>query len=144
LRQAEHAGITPSGYAEYAQYVDEAKTFNGRAFLPNDEWIGGILYADYLGIAFAERVADLPQFVQQVEVLSGIIITSIRGTASKALPGDPLLIGDWIERGTFDPDRLARKFEQALGGKWSIIPTQKDPHAPDKGYNIEINRQKGT
>lgn len=144
LRQVEHVAATPSGYPEYAQYVDETKHFNGRLFVPDDEWIAGILYVDYLGIAYTERLADVPQFVKQVESLSGKAIISVRGTASKALPGDPPLLGDWIERGTFDPSRLARKFDQELGGQWEIRYRQKDPNAPEKGYNVEIDRVPGT
>jgi hypothetical protein len=120
------------------------KAFNGRTFIPADEWIAGILYPDHLSVAFAERLADLPQFVKQVEGLCGKRILSIRGTASKALPGDPALLGDWIERGTFYADRLARKFDQELGGKWEIKYKLKDPKAPQNGYNIEVNRVPGT
>jgi hypothetical protein len=85
-------------------------------FVLDDEWIGGIQYPTYFGISFAERIADIPQFVLQVETLAQSRITSIHGTASVALPGDPLLLGDWIKSGTFDKNRLARKFELVLGG----------------------------
>lgn len=145
LRAVEADGTTfPSGYPLYKQLVDEAKTFNGRPFVPGDEWVGGVLYPDHLGIAFTERIADVPQFVRQVEGLSGRKISSIRGTASKALPGDPPLLGDWIEIGTFDADRLTRKFEQELGGKWEIEYNLKNPKVPQNGYNVEIHRVPGT
>jgi hypothetical protein len=145
LRAVECDGITfPSGYTQYKQLVDEGKIFNGKQFVPDDEWIGGVLYPDHLGIAFTERVADVPQFVKQVEGLSQQKITSIRGTASKALPGDPTLLGDWIEDGTFDADRLTHKFEQELGGKWELKHSLKNPNVPQNGYNVEVNRVPGT
>ena len=143
LKPVELTGFTPSGYYEFAQYVDETKSFNGRLFHPHDEWIAGILYSGYLGIAFTERLADLPQFVLQVTALSGQQITSIRGTASKALPGDQLLLGDWIENGTFDPARLARRFDRELGGVWEIRYGLKNPNTPSGGYFVEINQVQG-
>jgi hypothetical protein len=145
LRAVEHDGVTfPSGYPQYKQLVDEAGSFNGRPFVPGDEWISGVLYPDHLGIAFAERMADVAQFASQVELLAGQPILSIRGIASKALPGDPPLLGDWIEHGVFDVDRLARKFENELGGKWEVRYSAKDPRLPQASYNVEINRVPGT
>ncbi len=145
LRAVEPDGTTfPSGNPQYKQLVDEARTFNGRSFAPGDEWIGGVLYQDHLGIAVTERVADVPQFAKQVEGLAGKQITSTRGTASKALQGDPPLLGDWIENGTLNANRLARKFEQELGGKWEIKYKLKDPQAPWNGYDVEIDRVPGS
>jgi hypothetical protein len=103
-----------------------------------------VLYPDHLGISFTERLADVPQFVQQVEGLSNRAITVIRGVASEALCGDPPLLGDWIKRGTFDPDRLARRFGLVLGGVWTISYNVKDPNAPVIVYEVEIARAPGT
>lgn len=144
LRPVEEAGTTVSGYAEYSQAIDEPASANGRTLAPGDEWIGGVLYPDHLGVGFAERLADLPHFIRQVEALAGRTITAIRGTASEALPGDPLLLGDWIKAGTFDPARLARRFDAELGGVWTITSAVKDPTAPVAVYEVEIARTPGT
>jgi hypothetical protein len=89
-------------------------------------------------------LADIPQFVKQIERISGHKIASVCGTASIALPPDSPLLGDWLENGTFDADRLAGKFEQELGGQWEIKYNLKNPLVPQNGYNIEINRVPGT
>ena len=91
LRPVEEVGTTLSGYTEYAQAVDEAKTFNGRAYGVDDD-----------------------------------------------------LLGDWIKDGTFDPDRLARRFDQELGGKWAIAIRVKSPNALGTVYEVEIARAPGT
>lgn len=144
LKPVQPNGITQSGDREYVQYVDEAKLFNGRQFIPGDRWIDGILFPDHLGIGFAERLADLPQFVLQVQTISGKAVIAIRGTASIALPGDAPLLGDWIRAGRFDEIRLARKFDQDLGGCWVIRHQLRHTMIPAAGYNVGIDRIVGT
>jgi hypothetical protein len=144
LKTVEVDGRTfPSGYPQYKQCTDEPGYFNGRWFVEGDEWTSGVLYPDHLGIAFTERLADLPGFVRQVERISGISIDSVRGVASVGLPGDPLLLGDWIFNGTFDSARLARRFQLELGGTWSILWTPRNARDPRLGYNVEIHRVSG-
>lgn len=144
LRPVEDDGATQHGYGQYVQRVDEAVTINGHTLVAGDEWTGGVLYLDHLGIGFTERVADVPQFAQQVEALSGQPVTVIRGVASVALPGDPPLLGDWIASGTFDPPRLARRFDQELGGTWTVTYRVKNPRAITTNYEVEIARTPGT
>src|SRR6185312_3642545 len=102
--------------------------------------VGGVLYPDHLGVAFTERVADLPDFVRQVELLAGTSIDSVQGVASIALPGDPPLLGDWLMNGVFDDSRLIKRFKQELGGDWVIACTPRNARVPRLGYNVEIKR----
>jgi hypothetical protein len=138
-------GTTLSGHPEFSQLVAESKAFNGRSFTAGlDEWTGGVLYPDHLGIAFTERLADVPRFVVEVQQLTGLQITSVRGTASVAASGDPPLLGDWIRRGQFQPNRLAARFDQVLGGRWQVVVSFKDAHNPASGYFVSIDRTQGT
>jgi hypothetical protein len=145
LGSVQPAGTTLSGHPEFTQLVAESKTFQGRSFSARmDEWTAGVLYPDHLGIAFTERLADVPIFVAGVEQLTAHPITSVRGTASVAEVGDPPLLGDWIRSGQFQPDRLARRFEQVLGGSWQVVVSFKDPNNSASGYFLSIDRTPGT
>jgi hypothetical protein len=138
-------GQTLSGHDEYSQTVAETKAFQGRPFTARlDEWTGGVLYPDHLGIAFTERLADVPYFVAGVQQLSGREVSCVRGTASVAGVGDPPLLGDWIRTGQFQTDRLARRFEAVLGGSWLVVVSFKDPKHPASGYWVCIDRVPGT
>lgn len=137
-------GLTMSGYLQFQQFVDESVVFQGRLFtLGVDWWIDAILFPDHLGIGFAERLADLPQFVIGVQRLAGRQVSELRGGASVAGIGDPPLLGDWITNGTFDADRLARRFHDELGGTWIITHRERIPGSPDDGYSVTITRQPG-
>jgi len=138
-------GPTMSGYLQFQQFVVEAVVFQGRSFTPGvDWWIDGILFPDHLGIGFAERLADVPQFVSGVQRLTGQQVTEVRGGGSIAALGGPPLLGDWIKSGTFDPDRLVRRFERELGGVWALTFRERNPGSPDDGYLVTIHRQSGT
>lgn len=79
-----------------------------------------------------------------VEILTGRSIRSVRGTAAVAGVGDPKLLGDWIRAGTFEPNRLAARFKESLGGNWTVAASQKTPTIPDNGYWVTMNRDAGT
>lgn len=137
-------GTTHSGFPEYVQFVAEDAVFRGQRFRAAvSEWTSGVLYPDHLGIGFTERLADVPAFTVGIETLTGRPVLSIRGSASVAGVGDPPLLGDWIRAGTFDPDRLARRFGRALGGTWVVGVLLKDPKHPASGHVVEINRLAG-
>ncbi len=145
LAPVQAVGVTLSGHPEYSQLVAETRAFHGRQFVAGlDEWTGGVLYPDHLGIAFTERLADVPCFVAGVEALTGQSVWSVRGTASVAGVGDPPLLGDWITTGVFQPDRLARRFEMVLGGRWQVVVSFKDATNPASGYWVSIDRLPGT
>lgn len=108
------------------QLVGETVEFDDRLFVDGEsEWISGVLYPDHLGIAFTERLADLPQFIREAERLSGRTISRIHGTAAVASSDDRSLLGDWIENGVFQPDRLLRRFRNILGGDWRLTTKRK-------------------
>jgi len=145
LGPVQQAGVTLSGHPEFTQLVSESKTFQGRHFTGGmDEWTAGVLYPDHLGIAFTERLADVPLFTGGVQQLTARQIPSVRGTASVAGVGDPPLLGDWIRTGQFQPDRLALRFEQVLGGSWRVVVSLKDANNPASGYWVQIERIPGT
>jgi hypothetical protein len=145
LGPVQGVGTTLSGHPEFSQLVAESKVFNGRWFTAGlDEWTAGVLYPDHLGIAFTERLADVPLFASGVEQLTGFTVRSVRGTASIAASGDPPLLGDWILSGVFQPDRLARRFDTSLGGSWQVVVSFKDPRNPASGYWVSIDRLPGT
>lgn len=145
LDPVQAVGTTLSGHPEFSQLVGESKAFQGRQFIAGrDEWTCGVLYPDHLGIAFTERLADVPLFVAGVELLTGQQIRSVRGTASVAGVGDPPLLGDWIQHGLFQPARLARRFDLVLGGTWQVVVSWKDPSNPANGYWVSIDRFPGT
>lgn len=134
---------TYSRYLVFQQLLDEVAFFNGRHYPTGSEWTGGVLYPTYLGISFAERLADLPEFVAGVELLAGIEVDVVSGTASLALPGDPPLLGDWIRYRRFDPDRLARTFAAKHGGSWVVSTRLKSGSDPLGGYHVEVRRTRG-
>jgi hypothetical protein len=145
LAPVQLVGTTLSGHPEFNQLVDETVVFQGRSFTHGvEEWTGGILYPNYLGISFTERLADVPQFVRGVQQLSGQLVTSVRGAASVAGAGDPPLLGDWIRTGYFQPDRIARRFERELGGTWEVLVLPKHAPNPSGGHEVRINRIAGT
>jgi hypothetical protein len=145
LGPVQPAGTTLSGHPEYTQLVAESKSFRGRQFTTGiDEWTAGVLYPDHLGIGFTERLADVPLFVLGVQQLTGSAIWSVSGTASVAGAGDPPLLGDWIRSGHFQPDRLALRFDQVLGGSWRVVVSWKDANNPASGYWVSIDRVPGT
>lgn len=138
-------GQTLSGHLDFVQLVDSTVEFLGRTFVAGvDEWTGGILFADHLGISFAERLADVPEFVAGVQHLTGRVVSSVRGEASLALPVDPPLLGDWIRTGVFDPDRLTVRFDRRLGGRWVARTMPKYPRDPDSVIIVHIDRTPGT
>ena len=145
LGPVELVGHSWSGFADYCQTVAESYIFQGRLFVQDvDIWTDCVLYADHLGIGFAERIADVPLFVQGVQQLTGESITSIKGTASLAGIGESPLLGDWIKYGRFEPLRLARRFEQASRGQWNVVAELKYAKFPISGYIVTIERQAGT
>jgi hypothetical protein len=145
LGPVQPAGTTLSGHPEFTQLVSESKTFQGRHFMSGmDEWTAGVLYPDHLGIAFTERLADVPQFVAGVQQLTARSITSVRGTASVAGVGDPPLLGDWLRSGQFQQNRLAARCEQVLGGRWQVVVSFKDANNHASGYWVSIDRIPGT
>jgi hypothetical protein len=145
LGPVQQTGTTLSGHAEFIQLVDETIPFLGRLFVRGvNEWIGGVLYPDYLGIAFTERLADVAAFTRAVQQLSAQPIASVQGTASVAGFGNLPLLGDWIRAGRFQPDRLARRFERELGGTWHVFVLLKHPTNPSAGHEVRINRVVGT
>lgn len=142
--QPDTNALGTSPYPEFLQRAAETVVFDGRQVIQGVLWTDGVLYPDYLGIGFTERLADVPQFVAGVQQLSGQPVTSVRGTASLAGVGDPPLLGDWIRTGRFQPDRLARRFDSELGGRWDVIVRLKNFRDPAHGYAVEINRRFGT
>ncbi len=133
-------GGTVVPYPSFQQLLDEPAFFNGRYYLPGAEWTGGVLYPTHLGISFAERLADVPEFVAGVEALAGPCVDLVSGTASISLPGDPPLLGDWIVSRQFDPVRLARTFADKLGGIWVVDVRLRSPTDPQNGYDVAIRR----
>jgi len=137
-------GGTAAGGPAFLQCVDQAAFINGHHLSAGDEWTGGILYPTYLGISFAERLADVPEFVAAVEALTGVAINLVSGTASLALPGDPPLLGDWIRSGLFDTARYGRAFNRVLGDTWRVVVRWHTPGDPRNGYDVDIRRLRGT
>ena len=144
LRPVQVDGRTFSQYPTFVQFVDETCTFNGRVYYPDDEWISAVLFPNDLGIGFAERIADIPSFISEIEVILGFRVERITGVAAQALQGDQPLLGDWIRAGTFDKDRLMRKFEQVLGSKWQVKYNIRNARALIIAYQVEISRVPGT
>ncbi len=145
LGPVELVAVTPSGYLELVQMVAESAVFQSRPFTPGgNQWIDGVLYPDRLGIGFAERLADVPQFVRGAGLLTGRQITFVEGLASITLPGDDPLLGDWIRAGYFQPDRLERRFSRELGGTWDVSWALKNSANSENGYLVTITRVTGT
>ena len=137
----ELAEFTDGAHPAYIQYVAETKSFRGRDYDAGSSlWTDGVLYPDHLGIGFTERLADVPMFVAAVEVITEVVIPRVEGTASVAAIGDPPLLGDWIRSGRFQPDRLASRFAETLGGIWAISFSIRDSRAVGVVYNVSIQR----
>jgi len=132
---------SPRTYPQFCQRLEDAVFFNGREFAAGAEWIGAVLYPTYLGISFAERLADIPEFCRQVAELSGRLIVEVRGKASIALPGDAPLLGDWIEAGRFDRNRLSRRFNDVLGGSWRIEYTSRSRSVRNTVREVVIQQE---
>ena len=143
LGPVEFEGITFPNNLAFRQLVDETKPFRGRSFTAGiDEWTGGVLYPDYLGVSFTERLADVPMFVAGVERIAGGRVGSVRGVASVAGAGDASLLGDWIRSGRFQPERLAARFAEVLGGEWVVTVFPRSAGGDD--YNIHFDRLAGS
>ena len=134
----------PSGYAAFVQQVAEDYIFLGRVMLQDDEWTSGVMFPDYLGISYTERLADVPLFVLGVQQLSRNMVVSVQGDASISLPGDPPLLGDWIRSGTFTPNRLLRRFAHVLGGQWTMTIQNKQTRNSVRKHYLIIDRIPGT
>jgi hypothetical protein len=113
-------GVSITGDPQFLQTVEEITVSNGKQLDPGDLWVDGTLRADGLLIAWAERIADIPQFVLQIERQTGRAISLIKGTPSVASPGEPPLLGDWIAHGSFDENRFGATLARELGGVWEV------------------------